>query len=74
MLPEIEVTRDAIELNNMQDDWDKMNNYLKLKKIRKSLKTVEQSNIVRKKRLYQGIVIISGQEFFIDIFQTKTKF
>ena len=46
----------------------------RLKKIRNSVRSVDKFSIVHRKKLYQGIVIISKKEFFIDIFMTKTKF
>jgi len=49
-------------------------NLQKLKKIRNSVRSVERLNFMNKTRLYQGIIIISKKEFYIDIFKTKIKF
>mmetsp|Transcript_17971 Transcript_17971/g.15889 ORF Transcript_17971/g.15889 Transcript_17971/m.15889 type:complete len:111 (+) Transcript_17971:556-888(+) len=49
-------------------------NKMRLIKIRNSVRSVERIGVVQRKRLYQGIVVISKKEFYIDIFMTKTKF
>lgn len=82
-LPEITNLKDSVvimpphsqamlDTNREQDEFNQ--NMERLKRIRNSVRSVDQFNPIKRKRLYQGIVIISKQEFFIDIFKTKTKF
>jgi hypothetical protein len=81
-LPDITFPKDSLSITNRGyaygadeiEELDYRSNLDRLKKIRNSVKSVDQNNLVRKKRLYQGIVVISEREFYIDIFKTKTKF
>lgn len=82
-LPDIILQRDSVAATTRsggrrhpqsQADLEYLANMAKLTKIRNSVRSVDQFNPIKRKRLYQGIVIISKHEFFIDIFRTKTKF
>lgn len=84
-LPDIPISRDSVNLTQKdiapvtlqdQDELDHLEhleNMKKLKKIRNSVRSVDKFNPLPRKRLYNGIVIISQKEFFIDIFKTKAK-
>lgn len=49
-------------------------NMKRLSKIRNSVKSVDKFQVIKKRRLYQGIVIISQKEFYLDMFLVKNKF
>lgn len=64
-----------IELNkHYLEEQQHIENMERLKQIRNSVRSVDQFNPIKRKRLYQGIAIISNRELFIDIFKTKVKF
>ena len=56
------------------EEIERQENMERLRRISESVRNVDQFYPIKRKRLYQGIVIISEREFFIDIFRTKVKF
>lgn len=81
-IPDVYLPKDSISITNRDsayeahelEDLEYKSNLEKLKRIRNSVRSVDLHTTVKRKRLYQGIAIISQKEFYIDIFKTKTKF
>lgn len=60
--------RDSAYQPHEQEELEYKSNLEKLKRIRESVRSVDLHTTVKRKRLYQGIAIISQKEFYIDIF------